>query len=72
MSARDDYPAIALHIRQAPPGEAVQCANALNEIDRLRAVTSHLAMRVSAALDNAVAEVDNNRMTLREYSEMLP
>jgi hypothetical protein len=72
MSARDDYPAIALHIRQAPHGEAVQCANALAEIDRLRMVTSHLAMRLSAALDTAVSEVDRNREVLREYSEMMP
>jgi len=71
MSARDDYPAIALHIRQAPHGEAVQCANALAEIDKLRTVVSHMAMRLSAALDVAEDEVRRNREVFQEYSEMM-
>lgn len=36
MSAWTDYPAIAIHTRNAPAGEAQSCRDALDEIDRLR------------------------------------
>lgn len=40
MSARDDYPAIAVHARW-PGAEGRQCTEALDEIDRLRAIPPH-------------------------------
>lgn len=40
MSARHDYPAIAVHSRFGN-GEGQECVNALAEIDRLRAQLAH-------------------------------
>ena len=70
MSARDDYPAIAVHSRW-PGEEGRQCGAALDEIDRLRAIPPHPAhIPFVVAPAGAIVRTENGwLLVLPEFPE---